>query len=187
MRITGGALAGAQLRTREGAGERMPVEVAATTFEDLFRSRYEPMVRVAFLLVGSRAEAEDVVQDAFARIELRWARLDNAEGYLRRCVVNRRASFETHLGRLLATGGASEKVQVLGHPAVLVEHPDGGRWSLLWRQTDDATVVASFSGADRSTVEDFMGGLDEISEGEWQDLVATHPAPATTQSTVPAP
>ena len=56
-----------------------------------------------------------------------------------------------------------------------------------WRQTDDATVVASFSGADRSTVEDFMGGLDEISEGEWQDLVATHPAPATTQSTVPAP
>jgi RNA polymerase sigma factor (sigma-70 family) len=89
MRITGGALAGAQLRAREGAGERMPVEVAATTFEDLFRSRYEPMVRVAFLLVGSRAEAEDVVQDAFARIELRWARLDNAEGYLRRCVVNR--------------------------------------------------------------------------------------------------
>jgi RNA polymerase sigma-70 factor (sigma-E family) len=67
----------------------MPVEVAATTFEDLFRSRYEPMVRVAFLLVGSRAEAEDVVQDAFARIELRWSRLDNPEGYLRRCVVNR--------------------------------------------------------------------------------------------------
>jgi RNA polymerase sigma factor (sigma-70 family) len=89
MRITGGALAGAQLRAREGAGAPMPVEVAATTFEDLFRSRYEPMVRVAFLLVGSRAEAEDVVQDAFARIELRWARLDNAEGYLRRCVVHR--------------------------------------------------------------------------------------------------
>jgi RNA polymerase sigma-70 factor (sigma-E family) len=89
MSITGGALAGAQLRAGEGADEPMPVEAAATTFEDLFRSRYEPMVRVAFLLVGSRAEAEDVVQDAFARIELRWARLDNPEGYLRRCVVNR--------------------------------------------------------------------------------------------------
>jgi RNA polymerase sigma factor (sigma-70 family) len=89
MRITGGALAGAQLRAREGTGEPMPVEVAATTFDDLFRTRYEQMVRVAFLLVGSRAEAEDVVQDAFARIELRWSRLDNAEGYLHRCVVNR--------------------------------------------------------------------------------------------------
>ena len=87
--MPGAALAGARVRAREGAGERMPVGVAANTFEDLFRSHYEPMVRVAFLLVGSRAEAEDVVQDAFARIELRWARLDNPEGYLRRCVVNR--------------------------------------------------------------------------------------------------
>ena len=59
------------------------------TFEQLFRQSYEPMVRVAFLLVGSRAEAEDVVQDAFAKIELRWSRLDNPEGYLRRAVVNR--------------------------------------------------------------------------------------------------
>jgi RNA polymerase sigma-70 factor (sigma-E family) len=70
----------------------MTVEVGAeraTSFEDLFRRQYEAMVRVAFLLVGSRAEAEEVVQDAFARIEMRWARLDNPEGYLRRCVVNR--------------------------------------------------------------------------------------------------
>jgi RNA polymerase sigma factor (sigma-70 family) len=89
MSNTGGPLAGAQLRAREGMGKPMPVEVATTTFDDLFRTRYEPMVRVAFLLVASRAEAEDVVQDAFARIELRWARLDNAEGYLHRCVVNR--------------------------------------------------------------------------------------------------
>lgn len=61
----------------------------AATFDDLFRSRYERMVRVAYLLVGSQAEAEEVVQDAFARIELRWAKLDNPEGYLHRCVVNR--------------------------------------------------------------------------------------------------
>lgn len=61
----------------------------ATTFEELFRRQYEAMVRVAFLLVGTRAEAEEVVQDAFARMELRWGRLDNPAGYLRRCVVNR--------------------------------------------------------------------------------------------------
>ncbi|HEV7758624.1 MAG TPA: sigma-70 family RNA polymerase sigma factor [Acidimicrobiales bacterium] len=61
----------------------------AATFDDLFRRRYQPMVRVAYLLVGSQAEAEDVVQDAFARIELRWAKLDNPEGYLHRVVVNR--------------------------------------------------------------------------------------------------
>lgn len=61
----------------------------APTFDDLFRTHYEPMVRVAYLLLGSRDEAEDVVQDAFARVELRWHRLGNAGGYLRRCVVNR--------------------------------------------------------------------------------------------------
>lgn len=76
----------------EPMGVGLDVELVveqAPSFEDLFRRRYEPMVRVAYLLVGSRAEAEDVVQDSFARIELRWARLDNPEGYLHRCVVNR--------------------------------------------------------------------------------------------------
>lgn len=58
------------------------------TFEDLFRDEYPAMVRVAYLMVGSRAEAEDVAQDAFARVHLRWGRLTNPAGYLRRCVVN---------------------------------------------------------------------------------------------------
>jgi len=92
MSITVGAPSDAPPRAGEGAGQRMSAEVTverAATFDDLFRRRYEPMVRVAFLLVGSQAEAEDVVQDAFARVELRWSRIDNPEGYLHRCVVNR--------------------------------------------------------------------------------------------------
>ena len=96
------------------------------------------------------------------------------------------AAFETSLAELLAAGGAAEQVSVLGHPAVLVEHPDR-RWSLVWRQTDGATVVASLSDVDRATVDDVVGGLDEISEDEWRDLVATRPAPPPMESTVPAP
>jgi RNA polymerase sigma-70 factor (sigma-E family) len=92
MSITVKALTDVPPEARAGTNQTMSVEtraLTATTFEDLFRRRYEPMVRVAFLLVGSRGDAEDVVQDAFARIELRWARLDNPEAYLHRCVVNR--------------------------------------------------------------------------------------------------
>ena len=91
MSTFGGPATGVPAIVWEGTGERMGAEASvdrATTFDDLFRRRYEPMVRVAFLLVGAPAEAEDVVQDAFARIELRWARIDNPEGYLHRCVVN---------------------------------------------------------------------------------------------------
>jgi hypothetical protein len=96
------------------------------------------------------------------------------------------AAFETTLAELLAAGGAAEEVSVLGHPAVLVEHSDR-RWSLVWRQTDGATVIASLGDVDRATVDDVVGGLDQISEDEWRDLVATHPAPAAPESTVPAP
>jgi hypothetical protein len=96
------------------------------------------------------------------------------------------AAFETNLAELLAAGGAAEQVSVLGHPAVLVEHPDR-RWSLVWRQTDGATVIASLSDVDRATVDDLVDGLEQISEDEWRDLEATHPAPAAPESTVPAP
>ncbi len=46
------------------------------------------MVRLAALLVGSRAIAEEVVQDAFASVSERWGGLDRPGGYLRTAVVN---------------------------------------------------------------------------------------------------
>lgn len=57
------------------------------TVETLYAAEYAPMVRVAFLLVGGAA-AEEVVQDAFARVIERWDRLDRPGAYLRTCVVN---------------------------------------------------------------------------------------------------
>ncbi len=59
----------------------------ATTFEDLYLSEYPAMVRLAFLLVGA-GPAEEVVQDAFARVFERWAGLDRPGAYIRTCVVN---------------------------------------------------------------------------------------------------
>ena len=63
-------------------------DAGSRTFEDLFLAEYEAMVRVAYLVLGSQPESEDVVQDAFARVHLRWGRMTNPAGYLRRCVVN---------------------------------------------------------------------------------------------------
>jgi RNA polymerase sigma-70 factor (sigma-E family) len=58
-----------------------------TTFDALYVAEYGPMVRLAFLLVGGSA-AEEVVQDAFARVFERWETLDRPGAYLRTCVVN---------------------------------------------------------------------------------------------------
>jgi RNA polymerase sigma-70 factor (sigma-E family) len=57
-------------------------------FDDLFNRERVPMTRLAYLLVGSEAVAEEVVQDAFAQVFERWERLDRPGGYLRTCVVH---------------------------------------------------------------------------------------------------
>ncbi len=81
----------------------------------LFDREYEPMVRLAYVMLRSAEDAEEVVQDAFADVQARWSRLVNPGGYLRTCVVNgarqrmgreqRRPGLELSAvdGRLVAT------------------------------------------------------------------------------------
>jgi RNA polymerase sigma factor (sigma-70 family) len=45
-------------------------------------------VRLAWLLTGSRAAAEDVVQDAMTAVYCAFARVESPRAYLRRAVVN---------------------------------------------------------------------------------------------------
>jgi RNA polymerase sigma-70 factor (sigma-E family) len=59
--------------------------------DELYREHALAMVRLALLLTGDQATAEDVVQDAFLGLYRGWSRLrdpDAAVGYLRRAVVN---------------------------------------------------------------------------------------------------
>jgi RNA polymerase sigma-70 factor (sigma-E family) len=54
-------------------------------FGDLYRLAY----RVAFRILGDRAEAEDIAQEALARATLRWAKLhDRPEGWVSRVASN---------------------------------------------------------------------------------------------------
>jgi RNA polymerase sigma-70 factor (sigma-E family) len=57
----------------------------------LFDGHYTRMLRVAVVLLGDRAAAEDVVQDAFLGLHTGWPRIRDkteAVGYLHRSVVN---------------------------------------------------------------------------------------------------
>jgi RNA polymerase sigma-70 factor (sigma-E family) len=71
--------------------------LAPLRFEDFYRAQYEPMLRLAYLLTGSRAAAEDLVQDAFVRVQPRYLALDAPAAYLRRTVTN--ACYSWHRRR----------------------------------------------------------------------------------------
>jgi RNA polymerase sigma-70 factor (sigma-E family) len=57
-------------------------------FVELYRSRYEPMVRLAYLITGDRTAAEELTQDAFVAVHRNWSRATNPPAYLRTAVVN---------------------------------------------------------------------------------------------------
>jgi RNA polymerase sigma factor (sigma-70 family) len=57
--------------------------------EALYRAEYVGMVRLAFTLVGTNAEAEEIVQDSFVEVARHVADLHRPGAYLRAVVVNR--------------------------------------------------------------------------------------------------
>lgn len=66
-------------------------EAPEATVEALFRSEYRSLVRLAVLLVGDRATSEELVQDAFVKLQLGFDRLrdpSRAPAWLRSAVLN---------------------------------------------------------------------------------------------------
>ena len=60
-----------------------------SALEAVYRSSSLALTRLAYLLVGDRSEAEDIVQSVFASAVTRWPTIDEPSAYLRRAVVNR--------------------------------------------------------------------------------------------------
>ena len=100
---------------------------------DLYSLHYQPLVRLATLLVRDIPTAEDVVQDSFVAMHEGWQRLRNAESalaYLRHAVLNRSRS-------------------VLRHRAVVDKHPPNpppdnpsAEYGALLRLEQSAVVAA---------------------------------------------
>lgn len=65
-----------------------PRQASGVSFEEVYRREAVAMLRVAFLMVGSKQQAEEIVQDAFARLLERWDSTNEPGAYLRACVVN---------------------------------------------------------------------------------------------------
>lgn len=65
-------------------------------FDEWVATRGPGLLRLAYVLTGSRADAEDVVQDALSRALPRWSRISTVgdpDAYVRRMVVNAHTSW----------------------------------------------------------------------------------------------
>lgn len=99
---------------------------ADSAVTELFDAQHTRMLRVAAVLLGDRAAAEDVVQEAFLGLHQSWGRVRDkgqAVGYLHRSVVNGARSLlrrRTLAQRLHLTGpgplASAEAVALAGVP-----------------------------------------------------------------------
>ncbi|MCU1401594.1 MAG: polymerase, sigma-24 subunit, subfamily [Acidimicrobiales bacterium] len=62
----------------------------------LYEREWASLARVAFLLTDSRHIAEDVVQDAFVRLQATRSRVNNPAAYLRTSVINSCRDIHRH-------------------------------------------------------------------------------------------
>lgn len=92
-------------------------------FEAFYREQWADAVRLAHLLTGVDAVAEDLAQEAFTRVERRWAAVDNGPAYLRTALVNACRSWQRSRGReevrLRLAGSGVDQVDDLGADELL--------------------------------------------------------------------
>lgn len=97
----------------------------------LYRIEYAGMVRLAYTLLASDAEAEEIVQDSFVEIYRRWHEILKPGAYLRCTVVSRcRSALQRRKMRAL-------------HPVEepCVSAPASELWDVLIRLSDDQRIA----------------------------------------------
>jgi RNA polymerase sigma-70 factor (sigma-E family) len=80
--------------------EPLAIDVAkeTETFSSLYASHFDQLVRLASLLTSSSMVAEDIVQEAFAKLHNRFDRIEIPQAWLRVAVVNACSNERRRLG-----------------------------------------------------------------------------------------
>ena len=138
-------------------------------FDDFYRDEYRRLVPVIAALLGDRAGAEDVVQEAFAEAQRRWATVvefDKPGAWVRRVALNRASNVRRRSGR---EHRALTRLRVVRAEPVSDALPDDGLWALVRDLPDQQrrAVVLHYVG-DLSVAD--VADVMECSEG----TVKTH-------------
>jgi RNA polymerase sigma factor (sigma-70 family) len=100
-------------------------EHTGARLEELYASQRDRLVRLAYVLTGSQAVAEDLVHDTFLRVYPHLGELDEPGPYLRRSVVNACYSWHRRQHR-------ERQVRIEPPVAALPDH-DVEMWDALAR------------------------------------------------------
>ena len=129
----------------------------ARSLEVVYRASRLSLTRLAYLLLGDRSEAEDVVQAVFTAAAAHWETIDEPTAYLRRAVLNRANDVHRQSFRTTPVVTARE---VPGEPAVdetwlfVQTLPMAQRTVVVLRFYEDLGLneIASLLGRSASTV-----------------------------------
>jgi RNA polymerase sigma-70 factor (ECF subfamily) len=105
------------------------VAIDEVEFSEFFASQYGSLCWLGYLLTGSRAEAEELAQDALARTWWRWKlvrRPDDPGSYARQVLVNRRRS-------LLRRAAVEARWLARTQPQEVALSPGDERALVLWQ------------------------------------------------------
>jgi RNA polymerase sigma-70 factor (sigma-E family) len=181
MRLTGAGTPRLPSRSQPPATDE-----AALAVEELYREHALELIRLGYVILGDRAAAEDVAQEAFCGLYRRWDRLskkDSAPAYLRSSVLNgcrsalrrRRPDPVAVPCQLLA---ASAEAAVLTREQrdevirAIIRLPDRQREALVLRfyldlpDQEIARVMGTGTGAVRSSVHRALAALAQMLKGE---------------------
>lgn len=120
---------------RKGVKALIPDEVATSSppeFDSWVAARGPALLRLAYVLAGNAADAEDVVQDALSRALPRWDRIvqaDDVDAYVRRMVVNAHTSWWRKFRRRESPSSYVDSGETVAGPG---EGPGHDERSRLW-------------------------------------------------------
>ncbi len=142
----------------ESVSVRDPARKGDLDFEGFFRAEYPRLATALHLLIGDRAEAEDVAQEALSRVYERWDRvraMDSPTGYLYRTALN----LQRKRARRLARRPPPPAADPSPDPAAVAERRAAIRDALrsLSAEQREALVLVEWLGMDAAETGALLG------------------------------
>lgn len=148
------------------------------TFLQFYDSDFDRLVRLAYVSTGSAVAAEDLVQDVFVDLWIKWSTIDRPAAYARRAVVNRCTSWVRRRvleRRHAADGELTERVwfdaDAVAVADALRHLSTRQRAAVVMRYVDDLAEadIAAALGCRRGTVKSLLARARTILQGALTD------------------